>query len=242
MKKIIGSIVIATLAFSTTSSCKSLGLTSTTAWATAIGCGAGFAIGAGVDEMSRKKEAQERKKDILAIFKKKKQHNQGKIVGLGVGCLAGLGTGIYLDLMHDDIEEKFGNKGISLEKVAGKDGETEELKVKMDGDISFETGSSTLKGIAEQNVNNLSDALKAYPETAVKIYGHTDGTGSRSVNERLSEDRAESVANVMTDKYDVSSGRIDEIRGMANDEPLPGTNKTGREPRNRRVEVRIIAD
>lgn len=241
MKKFISGSLILFVSFSgITTGCASL--TSRTAWATAIGCGAGLALGVISDEASRKKEVDKRKKDILAIFKSKKKHNKGKVVGLATGCMIGLGTGVYLDLMYDDIEEKMKGRGITLEKVPGADGKTEELLVKMDGDISFTTGSANLQGVAKDNVGNLSEALSAYPETKVKVWGHTDGTGSRAVNDRLSKERAESVAQMMKSDYDISSSRIAETRGFANDRPLPGTNPAGNVAMNRRVEIRIIPD
>lgn len=207
--------------------------------ATAAGCLAGLGIGAIYDEKMRGEEAKQRKKDILAAFKKKKQHNKGKLIGLGSGCMIGLGTGLYLDMMASDIEEKMAGRGITLEKVQGNDGETDELLVKMDGDINFSTGSPNLTGVASQNVSNLAEALAAYPDTGVKVYGHTDGTGSRATNERLSLARANSVKGTLVNKS-VGADRFKEITGYANDRPLPGTNQSGNEPKNRRVEVRII--
>ncbi|MCB1321379.1 MAG: OmpA family protein, partial [Leptospiraceae bacterium] len=202
-------------------SCESL--TWRTPVATAIGCTAGAGLGAIYDEQMRKKENEDRRKDIFSIFKKRKEHNQGKIVGLGAGCLAGLGVGLYLDLMHDDMEESFGARGIELEKIPDANGDTRELKVKMDGDISFATGSAQLTGDARTNVDTLREALEKYPETQVKIWGHTDGTGSRSINNQLSMQRAQQVAS----NLDIPTSRVVEMRGWANDKPLPGTNPAG---------------
>lgn len=237
LKKLAVLLTVSTLAF-TTAGCETLDkLTWKTFASTGIGCAAGLGLGAVLDEYKRKEDNRQRRADIFGVFRKKKERNDGKIVGLATGCLAGLGVGLYLDLMHEDMENQFGNRGIELEKVQGADGETQELKVKMDGDINFATGRSELTGVAEQNVGTLAEALEAYPETAVRIIGHTDGTGSRAINDRLSMARAEEVAS----ELDISSGRINSIRGVANDQPLPGTNKLGAESKNRRVEVFIQA-
>ena len=93
-----------------------------------------------------------------------------------------------------------------------------------------------MAGTADSNVSNLREALDGYPETGVKIWGHTDGTGSRATNDRLSQERARTVERALG----LSSGRVKEVRGYANTKPLPGTNAGGRADANRRVEVNII--
>jgi outer membrane protein OmpA-like peptidoglycan-associated protein len=208
-----------------------------TGLATAIGCTAGLGLGAVADEVNRKNAAKEKKNDPFAIMKKTKQQNNGKIVGLGVGCLAGLGTGLYLDMMYDDVQQNFKDKGIVLEKVPGADGKTEELLVKMDGDISFASGKEELTGTAQANVAKLGEALAAYPETDLKISGHTDSTGSRTKNLPLSQKRADSVKNMLVQNK-IDAGRIAESKGFADDKKL--VNSKSAEVKNRRVEVRVI--
>lgn len=212
-------------------------LTWRTVAATGIGCAAGLGIGAVIDEYKRAEDQRQRRADIFGIFRSQKQRNDGKIVGLATGCLAGLGVGLYLDLMHEDMQNQFGQRGITLEKVAGPNGETQMLKVKMDGDINFATGQATLTGAAQTNVSTLSEALAAYPETKVRVIGHTDGTGSRATNDRLSRSRAQTVASGLG----LSGPRIAAVQGVANDQPLPGTSRTGNVAQNRRVEVFILA-
>ena len=220
-------------------SCETMSRWKRTLIGTGLGCAAGGILGTIYDEHTRNKEAEARKKDIFKIFKEKKSHNKGKIIGLATGCLAGLGVGLYLDIMAHDMEEKMKEKGVELEKIdKDGDGETDELKVKMDGGINFVTGSAGLAGQAESNVSNLREALKGYPETKVNIWGHTDGTGSRATNDRLSVERARSVENALG----LPSGRVQEVRGFANTKPLPGTNARGRSDKNRRVEVVILPD
>jgi len=213
------------------SQCESI--TKKTLISTGLGCGAGLALGTIYDEAQRKKDSKDRRKDVFAIFKKKKEQNQGKIVGLATGCLAGLGVGLYLDLMYDDIQNQFGSKGIQLEKVPDEKGETKELLVKMDGDINFQLNSAELQGVAKENVAKLKEALEAYPETGVKIWGHTDKSGTRAYNEKLSFERAKSVANYLN----LAPSRVVEIKGWAWDKPI---DETGKSPANRRVEVRIV--
>lgn len=207
---------------------------------TGIGCGAGLALGTVYDEVERKKEGKDRKRlenQIFNVFKKRKEHNQGKIVGLATGCLAGLGTGLYLNIMHEDIQANFKDKGINLEKETGKNGETKALLVKMDGGISFENDKSDLKGVAKSNIDKLSEALSAYPETNVQITGHGNQTGSETRTAELSQERAVAAKEALVDDG-VDSGRILEAKGESWNDPLPGKNP--KDPENRRVEIRIL--
>lgn len=242
MKKCVSIALVSVLA---ASHLTCAGMSSKVPIAMAIGCASGFGLGAIYDEVSRNKDTKEKKsiqERALGIFKnKKKSYNQGKIVGLGVGCLAGLGTGLYLDMMAEDMQQQMNARGIKLEKVDGNaDGETDELLVKMDGNISFASGDSALVGAAKTNVDNLAEGLRGYPETKLRVGGHSDGTGTLAINKPLSQKRAEAVRDTLVGKG-VDGARFAEVAGFANAKPLPGTNANGDEPNNRRVEVRILA-
>lgn len=208
--------------------------------ATGIGCGTGLAFGAVYDEMQRAKDGKERKKlenQVFNVFKKKKAQNNGKIVGLAAGCAAGLGTGLYLNMMKEDIKQNFGKDGIELEDVKDRNGDITALKVKMDGDIAFENGKSDLKGTGKANIDKLSEALLAYPDTNLAVTGHANKTGSESVNLKLSESRAKEVVSIMSDNG-VEKARVTSVKGLGSDQPLPG--KSPADGANRRVEVEIL--
>jgi outer membrane protein OmpA-like peptidoglycan-associated protein len=206
---------------------------------TGIGCTAGLAVGAVYDEVQRKKEGNDRKQlqnAIGNIFKERKKQNKGKIVGLATGCLAGLGVGFYLNTMYDDMSDTLGKEGIRLEKIQER-GETTALKVNMDGGISFEDGRSDLKGVGKTNVDKLSEALLAYPETKIDIEGHANRTGTESVNQKLSESRAKTVAGLMKDNG-LESGRVGRVVGYGSANPMKGVDP--KDGSNRRVEVFIV--
>ena len=207
--------------------------------ATGIGCAVGFGAGAIYDELQRKKTNKGKKfkqDQMFAAFKKKKSNNKGKMVGLGVGCAAGLGTGLYLKMMYEDMQENFKDKGVELLKVEGPDGEVTELQVKMDGNINFVANKSDFQGPAQANMVKLSEALAAYPDTNVKIMGYTSGTGSVASNIPLSQDRADAAKKEL-EKNNIDGSRIT-AEGKGNTNPLPGTKVTDKV--NRRVEIHIL--
>jgi len=73
-----------------------------------------------------------------------------------------------------------------------------------------------------------------YPDVEVEIAGHTDNTGSRKTNMRLSEQRAESVKNWLTGRG-IDPKRIT-TSAHGPDKPIvPNNTKEGRD-KNRRIE------
>ena len=79
--------------------------------------------------------------------------------------------------------------------------------------------------------------LKRYSETDLAIEGHTDSTGPRELNEKLSLQRAETVVEYLNARG-VDKDRLTP-RGFAYDRPI-ASNATGDgRQKNRRVEVHI---
>ena len=102
-------------------------------------------------------------------------------------------------------------------------------------DLRFDFDKSTLRPGAEQEVANLIEIMKAYPTLNIKIVGHTDAVGPASVNQPLSEARAESVRDALV-KGGISANRLS-VRKRGETEPI-ATNETpqGRQ-RNRRIDI-----
>ena len=72
-----------------------------------------------------------------------------------------------------------------------------------------------------------------------KIIGHTDNKGSDEYNQKLSEDRARSVKNYLTDNYNVRSIRLMDS-GKGESQLLADID--GSNPKNRRVEISSVLD
>jgi outer membrane protein OmpA-like peptidoglycan-associated protein len=89
-------------------------------------------------------------------------------------------------------------------------------------------------------VQKLADFLNQNPQRKVLIEGYTDSTGSDSFNQRLSEQRANSVRNALVNDMGVRSDRVS-TRGYGEQFPVASNdNSTGRQL-NRRVEI-ILSD
>jgi outer membrane protein OmpA-like peptidoglycan-associated protein len=112
------------------------------------------------------------------------------------------------------------------------------------GDVLFKTGSATLASGAERTLSRVAELLKEYPDRAVIVEGHTDDVGSNAFNERLSQQRAQSVADALT-ADGVPATRL-RTRGLGESAPsVPNTDMASRQ-QNRRVEIvlspAVVAD
>lgn len=87
-------------------------------------------------------------------------------------------------------------------------------------------------------LDDLATTLKAHPEfQSVEIGGHTDDTGPKEVNDKLSEQRAEAVKKELI-KRGIEPGRL-KTKGYGPSEPISSNASPVGRARNRRVEFRI---
>jgi outer membrane protein OmpA-like peptidoglycan-associated protein len=104
--------------------------------------------------------------------------------------------------------------------------------------VTFSTGSATLTPEAEKALAPLGRAL-ASAELApyrFRIEGHTDSVGDAAVNQALSERRAATVRQHLTQVYDVDPVRLVAV-GFGSSQLLVRTPPQVAEARNRRVQV-----
>lgn len=112
------------------------------------------------------------------------------------------------------------------------------IMVSFDSDVLFPLNSSYLTDIAKAEIDKLVNLLADYPDANLIVDGHTDATGTAEYNQWLSEKRAESVKNYITN-HGIEARRIT-TNGFGQAKPVaPNTTKEGRQ-QNRRVEVTIV--
>ena len=103
----------------------------------------------------------------------------------------------------------------------------------------FTTGTSTLTESSARDLDTLVDGLRdRQPPIVLNIIGHTDATGSKDFNLKLSLERARAVGKVL-----IGSGiSIDTLRiqSFGENDPLVPTADGVPEPKNRRVEVMVL--
>lgn len=85
----------------------------------------------------------------------------------------------------------------------------EDTEVLMNAVVVFKLGSAKLEQNQDINVYNAAKYLQENPKVKVTVTGYADkSTGTAAINQRLSEQRAQAVADILTNKYNISSDRI----------------------------------
>ena len=104
--------------------------------------------------------------------------------------------------------------------------------------ILFNSGNATLKSQSFESLDRFAELLRKNPNVRIEVSGHTDNTGSASLNKKLSKDRALTVKNYLVNKG-IEDERIT-YAGYGFEQPIaPNTTPEGRE-QNRRVEIKVI--
>ena len=86
-------------------------------------------------------------------------------------------------------------------------------------------------------LDHLAGLLNVYRDVEVHIEGHTDGSGTESINNPLSSQRAEAVKAQLIQRHVINPARL-KTQGFSSHQPqVTPQSATAQEPRNRRVEV-----
>lgn len=179
----------------------------------AIGAGVGGAIGGVIGHQS----------DNTAV---------GAIIGATVGGAAGALIGRYMDKQAEELKRDL--EGAEVERVG------EGIKITFDSGLLFAVDSDKLSADTKTNLTELAQTLNKYDDTNILIEGHTDNTGSDEYNKRLSERRANAVAEFLK-MQDVKASRIT-TEGYGESQPIASNDDGSGRQENRRVEVAIFAN
>jgi outer membrane protein OmpA-like peptidoglycan-associated protein len=156
----------------------------------------------------------------------------GALIGGAIGGTAGAFIGRRMDRQAAEIQKAIPNAEVIREG--------EGIIVKFDSGILFDFDKTALKDAAKTNVQSLATSLNQYPDTDVKIIGHTDNIGKEAYNQGLSERRAAAVKAYAVSQGVPSSRLVTVGKGLS--EPIAdNATETGR-AQNRRVEIVIVAN
>lgn len=103
--------------------------------------------------------------------------------------------------------------------------------------LQFETGSAVLKPSSQEQLTNIAEILKAFPQVAIKIGGYTDNVGDPQANLKLSRDRASNTMQELV-KLGIDPSRL-ESEGYGEEHPVADNATAEGRQQNRRIDVRV---
>lgn len=180
---------------------------------TVIGAGAGGAIGAGIGQ---------------AIGR----NTEGTLIGAAIGTALGAFIGNQIGADMDEQEEEARRLAAYNEAMqVQRNGDV--LQVTFQSEYFFAHDSAVVNPNAYPGLQGLAQMMVDYPDTRIRVEGHTDKTGSDSYNLNLSKKRAQAVRDILV-QSGVAAGRVETV-GMGSQYPVSSDNAL-----NRRVNILII--
>lgn len=104
--------------------------------------------------------------------------------------------------------------------------------------LEFKTGSAVIATSSYTSLVELANLLKKKPEWKLKIEGHTDNTGNRATNLRISEQRAKAVADFLA-AQGIDKERF-QVSGFGPDQPIADNSTAEGRQKNRRVVMTVL--
>ncbi|NLI71288.1 MAG: OmpA family protein [Bacteroidales bacterium] len=192
-----------------------------TAKGTLIGTGSGAAIGAGIGGL---------------IGKDGKSAAVGAAVGSAVGATAGAIIGKKMDKAAEEAARVEGAQVETIEDVNG----LKAVKVTFDSGILFAFNSSALNADSKAALTKFAKILVENPTMDIAVLGHTDNVGTLAANQKVSLNRAKSVAD-----YLIAEGaartQMKTVEGKDYSMPVASNETVEGRAQNRRVEVYMYA-
>lgn len=162
--------------------------------------------------------------------------SKGAATGAVLGGAAGAGGGyIWSKKMQDQkaaMERATVGTGVAVTQTTDN-----RLKLDIPSDVSFDTGRADIKSNFGPILNQFATSLNQNAVTTITIVGHTDSTGSDSINNPLSVDRAEAARDYLVSRG-VARNRI-ATDGRGAREPIADNNTQQGRDKNRRVEIYV---
>ncbi|WP_246062056.1 OmpA family protein [Haloactinospora alba] len=117
----------------------------------------------------------------------------------------------------------------------------DEINVALSSDVLFEVDESELTSEANEILEDTAEEIDNSGVEKVEIDGYTDDTGSDSINDPLSKERAKAVAERLTELIDRDDINYD-TQGHGSDDPVADNSSEEGRAKNRRTTVSYSAD
>lgn len=170
------------------------------------------------------------------------KRGRGALIGAAAGGALGAGAGWWLDRRANKLREIEDVEVITYEPpaepVPGEVVEEPRITVRMNNEVLFDKDSSSLRSSGQVKIAEIAAVLREDPDTRVLVQGFSSSEGQEEYNLRLSERRAQAVANELI-RNRIDSQRITSI-GMGISNPIASNDTESGRAMNRRVEIDVF--
>ncbi len=104
--------------------------------------------------------------------------------------------------------------------------------------LDFKSGASSLSKQSFSTLGKVKNIIKDVAAQKVVVEGHTDSTGKKATNEKISKERAETVAHYLVSEEAVEKSNI-ETEGYGFEKPIASNKTKAGRAQNRRVDIII---
>ena len=162
-------------------------------------------------------------------------------IGTAIGAAVGAGTGAIIGNRMDKVKKQAQKElqDAQVETVKDSNG-LDAVKVTFNSGILFATNKADLNDNSKMELNNLANIMRQNSDVSIDIKGYTDSTGSDKINNPLSLNRAQSVANYLT-QNGVPYAQLKNVQGFGSSNPVASNDTEAGRQQNRRVEVYLYA-
>lgn len=105
--------------------------------------------------------------------------------------------------------------------------------------LEFDTDAATLKPSSQEQLKNITEIMKAYPQVTVKFGGYTDNTGNAEHNVQLSRERA-NAAMSQVQVLGIDASRLS-AEGYGEQNPIADNSTAEGRQRNRRIDINVTS-
>ncbi|MFB2927962.1 OmpA family lipoprotein [Aeromonas hydrophila] len=168
---------------------------------------------------------------VGALSSSKGDRKKGILTGVAAGAALGGGIGYYMDVQEAKLREKLQGTGVSVTRNG------DQLILNMPNNVTFDSSSAQLKAAGANTLSGVAMVVGEFDKTRLNVVGHTDSTGSRELNMKLSAQRADAVAAQLIGQG-VTGSRIS-TSGVGPDQPVATNSTAEGKAQNRRVTITL---
>lgn len=155
-----------------------------------------------------------------------------KILGAGIGAIAGGAVGAYMDRQEADLRRQTAGTGVDVIRQG------DDLILRMPSNVTFPVDRYDIQPEFRSTLDGVAQTLSSYEQTYIDVLGHTDSDGSDAYNQALSERRAGAVADYLAMRG-VARARMG-VRGYGETAPIASNATADGKAQNRRVEIKVV--